>query len=178
MWCWLNANAGGVQAIAALGTLLLTLILAGVSYWYARLTRSALKIAGEQFDRQWRPQLGVSLEYVPQYVARLTIHNISNCSVVITGVLLKAADDNRKAVSYVVNQPVDAHSRETLDIARQVVDAIQAQSHVNDGQRKVLLGVNFEALGYIGSVAYLEYAIRVAQGQIVEIITVDAVPKL
>ena len=121
MWCWLNANAGGLQAVASICTLLLTFVLAGVTYWYAQLTRSSLKLAREQFDRQWQPQLGISLEYVPQFGARLTIHNISSCSLVITGVLLQAADDDRKAVSYLVNQPVDAHSKETLNVGRQLV---------------------------------------------------------
>ena len=31
-------------SIAAIGTLLITLVLAGVSYWYAQLTRSSLTI--------------------------------------------------------------------------------------------------------------------------------------
>lgn len=76
MWPWLNANAAAIQALAALGTLLLTLVLAFVTYWYTRLTEATLSISREQFDRQWRAQLGISLEYVAQYAARLAIHNI------------------------------------------------------------------------------------------------------
>jgi hypothetical protein len=178
MWCWLNANAGGVQAVAAICTLLLTLVLAGITYWYAQLTRSSLKIAKEQFDRQWLPQLGISLEYVPQFHAKLTIHNISNCSLVITGVLLQATDGDRKAISYLVNQPVDAHSKEALNIELQLVDAIRSQSHKDTDQLKVSLGVDYEAMGFIGRVAYLEYAVRIAQSQVVEIVALNVVPKV
>jgi hypothetical protein len=177
MWCWLNANAGGVQAVAALGTFLLTVVLAGVSYWYARLTERSLAIARQQFDRQWRPQLGISLEYVAPLVARLALHNISNCSVVITGVLLKATDDNQPGVSYAANQPLDAHGKETLDVARYLVDVIRLQSREENSQRRVWLGVNYEALGTIGGIAYLQYSVRVSQGQVVEIFPIDVVPK-
>jgi hypothetical protein len=178
MWSWLNANSGAVQGLAALGTLFLTEVLAGITFWYARLTRSALAISKEQFDRHWRPQLGISLEYVAQYKANLTIRNISNCSVVITGVLLRVSDDSRPAVSYLVNQPVDAHSKEVVDIAGFVVDAIRSHSHMDNDHRKLLVGVDYEALGFIGRIAFLEYAVRISQAQVAEIAALDVVPKL
>jgi len=178
MWHWLNSNAGGVQAVAAVGTLLLTLVLAGVSYWYAQLTRSSLEVAKEQLKRQWRPQLGVSLEYIPQFLAHLVVHNISNCSVVITGILLKTTNDDRQASSIVVNLSVDAHSKETINIAKYLVDALRTQAGIEDGAGKVFLGVDYEALGYIGRHAYLQYEVRLAHGNVVEVIAVDVIPKL
>jgi hypothetical protein len=178
MWCWLNANGHAVQALAALGTLLLTLVLAGITFWYARLTQTALAITKQQFDRQWRPQLGIGVEYVAQYQANLIIRNISNCSVVVTGVLLRVADDSREAVSYLVNQPVDAHSKEVVDIAGFVVDAIRSHSHIDNDQKKLLVGIDYEALGSIGRIAFLEYAVRIFQAQVVEIVALDVVPKL
>src|SRR5260370_37571402 len=128
MWEWRECHAAGVQAMAAIGTLLLTLALAGVSYWYARLTRSSLAIAKRQFDRQWQPQLAVGLEYAPPFVANLVIHNISNCSVVITGVLIKAVEDGRQPTSYLVHHPVDSHTKGSINIANQLMDAIRSQT--------------------------------------------------
>jgi hypothetical protein len=81
--------------------------------------------------------IGVSLEYIPQFLAHLVVHNISNCSVVITGILLKTTNDDRQASSFVVN--LDAHSKETINIAKYLVDALGTEAGIQDGAGKVFL---------------------------------------
>ena len=91
---------------------------------------------------------------------------------------LQVAGHGRQATSYLVNQPVDAHGKEIVDIARSVVDIIRSHSQLDKDQLKLWVGIDYEALGFIGRIAFLEYNVRIFQTQVVEIIALDVVPKL
>jgi hypothetical protein len=179
LWTWLNGNSGAVQAIAAMVTGLLTLVLAGITWWYVRLTNASLALAREQFERQWRPFIAIKFVYLAPYKVELVVHNFGNSSVVVSGVLVWPQDvADEKPGNYLIDQPVDTHQKERVPIDNFLVDALKPNAGATERFAQVKLGVDYYALGSIGRVAYVKYAIRIAHNQVTEVIPITVVPTL
>ena len=73
---------------------------------------------------------------------------------------------------------MDAHSKETINIANDLADVLRTQAAIQDGVGKVFLGADFDSLGHIGRHGYLQYEVRLAHGHVAEVTAVDVVPKL
>ena len=58
---WLNRNAGGLQAITAMIIAIFTLVLIGVTWWYAYLTKKMAATLREQLVASFQPNIGLTL---------------------------------------------------------------------------------------------------------------------
>ena len=58
---WLNQNAGGVQAIMAIIIGVLTAVLIGVTWWYAKLTRGMALTLEQQLAASFHPDIEMTL---------------------------------------------------------------------------------------------------------------------
>jgi hypothetical protein len=58
---WLNENAAGVQTITAIVIALLTFALVGVTWWYAKLTKSMALTLREQLAASFQPNVEMTL---------------------------------------------------------------------------------------------------------------------
>ena len=58
---WFNENAAGVQAITAIVIVVLTFALVGVTWWYARLTKSMALTLREQLAASFQPNVEIAL---------------------------------------------------------------------------------------------------------------------
>ena len=84
---WLNQNAGAVQAISAAITLILTAVLVGTTFWYTQTTRQALRLAQNQFEREWKPDLrAVNICRPDVATTFLEVGNLSKATALITAV--------------------------------------------------------------------------------------------
>jgi hypothetical protein len=62
MWKWLNDNAGAVQAVTALAIMVLTAVLGGVTYWYAKLTQRMALTLEQQLVASFYPDVELVLK--------------------------------------------------------------------------------------------------------------------
>jgi hypothetical protein len=75
---WLNLNSGAVQALCAIGILVLTAALVCATIWYARLTRRAVALTTQQFERDWSPDLRIAdIQYSGSGLVNLRIANLA-----------------------------------------------------------------------------------------------------
>ena len=58
---WLNENAAGLQAITAIVIVVLTFVLVGVTWWYAKLTKSMAQTLREQLAASFQPNVEMTL---------------------------------------------------------------------------------------------------------------------
>jgi hypothetical protein len=87
---WLNQNAGAVQALCAVITVLLTVVLAGATIWYARLTSTLNHTAQRQLSAMLFPNLELSLSSSGSQGARGSHHEI--------GVSLQVSNKGQQSV--------------------------------------------------------------------------------
>lgn len=75
---WLNLNSAAVQALCAIGILLLTAALVCATIWYARLTGKAVALTTEQLQRDWSPDLRIAdIQYIGNGHVNLRIANLA-----------------------------------------------------------------------------------------------------
>ena len=170
MWQWANSNAGALGAVAAFGTLILIVALAGV-VGHRYLTKKSPPLARQGLGPNAQPQLTMHLEYRPRFIATLTVENKSSCSAVVTGILIKTKSGEK--LNYAVHYPVSAHSKNKVDIAAFLVDATSAEHPTLEIKTNILLGVEYTAMREHGMAGYLEYAVRVSQSRVVEIVAIS-----
>lgn len=81
---WLNVNAGAVQGIATVVLVLITLVYAAITFWYARVSEQALQENRRQFSEEWKPLLYVEVDpNRPDGSLDLAIVNVGRSSVVV-----------------------------------------------------------------------------------------------
>ena len=75
---WLNNDATAVQALAAVGTLVLTCFLVWATLRYVRLTSESLNLARIQVGRDWNPDLRITdVQRVGSGLVHLHIANMA-----------------------------------------------------------------------------------------------------
>jgi hypothetical protein len=74
MW-WLNQNAGAVQALSAAVTVMLTVVLAVTTIWYARLTYKSIRLNEYQLAAEYLPFLTVQLKFTSEKEATIRLRN-------------------------------------------------------------------------------------------------------
>lgn len=73
---WLNQSAGAVRALCAVATVILTVVLAGATIWYARLTSTLNQTAQRQLSAMLFPNLEISISSSGSQGARGAHHQI------------------------------------------------------------------------------------------------------
>ncbi len=68
MWCWLNTNAGAIQGISAALTVVVTAVLAWITWRYVRLTNTLVASTQKQFQLT---QKQFHAAYLPQLTLRV-----------------------------------------------------------------------------------------------------------
>lgn len=92
---WLNQNAAAVQALAAVAVALLTIALVVVTGVYARITRGALQLSRQQFEKQWKPDLRImATPELPQGRVKLEMFNMAIHSALVTHLVLEFGEGN------------------------------------------------------------------------------------
>lgn len=175
---WLNSNTGAIQALSSLGMLLVTVVLTGATLAYVYLTNRMLKVSQSNFERHWKPNVGLKLEYVPPYQCMITIHNIGNAGIFVTAILLGVAREESRVARYAVHQPVAAGSKESIEGAKYVLEQVKVPAGRPESVERILVGLEYHGEGVIGMVGYCEYSARVSGGRVVEILPIDTTPRL
>ena len=173
---WLNHNQGAIQAFSSVAIMLLTAVIAFATWKYARLTQGLLALSKQQFQRQWQPLLEFELSKADPHRAELKLLNMGSNPIVVTELLVKA-NRNNPSTSYPLHEPVQTHGGDRLvDIAPQLVKAIEVPPGKRERSRVLLIGVGYEATGYIGMRGYIEYSVRVLNGYVEELVQMTKTP--
>jgi len=176
----LEALAAAVQALAAAAIVGLTwkIVCVTKAYTehtkkYTELTASAVALTKQQFDREWLPQLHISLTLTtmvaPQPpVPRLIVHNLSKPSVVITRLFL-ATDEQANIKSFPVDFPVmGLNTAESEDITPYVRNLITSVSHEQRWSGVLKINVGFSVANIPRPGEWVAYQVTTNNGYITE----------
>ena len=116
---WLDAHSG--TAIV-----LLTVLLVFATISSSRSTRKALRLAKEQFDREWKPELGIHLGMVDGQTLHLVVGNLSRAAAWIeTLYLLPRGFADEKAYLGTIRGVVGGGATTKFDICREVFTCLR-----------------------------------------------------
>lgn len=120
---WLNQNAGAMQALFALGILVLTVALVGITAWYARTTDEALKLSRELSERQWRPDVHTEVDRD----FSLLVVNLAKPTAFVKSLNMGLSkEDQNKILMRPVNKLLTGGSSCNLPLMSQFVDMIKS----------------------------------------------------
>lgn len=91
---------------ATIVTTLLSLVLARATLRYVDAADKGLKLAREQFDREWSPELHVRLERVSSTDAKIIVTNLGKTSVLLQLLQLRQISHATPFERYFLNEPV------------------------------------------------------------------------
>ena len=166
--------SAAVQALTAIAIGVLTLRLVRSTDRYARTTDQSLRLAQQQFalteqqfERQWVPQLHISLLADGQS-SRLRVLNLSQVSVVITNVAI-GTDEDEAVEPYHLDMPVSgSEANESGDITELIRRSVDRHVRNNVWAGTLRLRTTFYVAGIARPSDWTLYQIRLENGRITE----------
>jgi hypothetical protein len=164
----LDVHAPAVQALAALLTLMVTAVLAWISYRYMTATDAALKLNREQFEREWTP--GIHLRPVGGLVVPgLEFSNLGRMAVVVTTLLLQLPDASPRVFTAHLPRPFPLlpGGRDSLPVSGFINESTAALGLTTTGTLRLLLKANYTTLGRERETEWLNFSAEVSNGAMV-----------
>jgi hypothetical protein len=131
---WLDCHAGAIQAVSAVGILVLTFLLAATTVRYANATDEALTLSRTQFGEMTRVEVYLRLRTVPKipgellpirYLAKLEMANLSGRGIWWDGITVTATVGITKSDPVVrpVEKIIPAYEARDIDCSKVFHDA-------------------------------------------------------
>ncbi len=90
---WLSQYALAIQAVAAVGILLLTCALVWATWRYASRTKEALELARKQFEEEWRLDLHLDVRRFSGDDVSVRVTNLARRAVLLKGVKIRVGTE-------------------------------------------------------------------------------------
>ena len=117
MWEWAKDRAVLITAVSALATILLTIFNIVMGLWTAGTARKNLKLAREQFSRQWHPKLHAEVFSHAAYTHAFRITNLGKVAVVLNSIVLRRALVTNAAIEeFSLEHVVEAESSNIIPV--------------------------------------------------------------
>lgn len=137
----IQAGAAIIQAVAAGLIAYLTWRLAQSTHNYATLTRQSLELTRTQFEREWQPNLHLTL-FREELAVKLRVVNLSRNAVVVTRLFIQI-DGNEERTEFDLDIPLQGLAqRESGDLNGQIWQAVlpYVQEYAWSGVLKLSVG--------------------------------------
>ena len=122
---WFNQYAAAIQALAALGVVLLTAFLVWATLRYANLTAQSLQLTRDQFERQWHVDIRLTLLKESPRVAALQITNLSVPPAFLQNLTVRVnGEPPSQETNYPLNKLIAGTHSESIDIYEQLIKSL------------------------------------------------------
>ena len=153
-----------VPVAATIVTTLLSLVLARATLRYVDAADKGLKLAREQFDREWSPELHVRLERVSTTDARIIVTNLGKTSVLLQLLQLRQISHATPFERYFLNEPVVGGTTWTEHVGERLLGVTS-----EDFEGTLSASVTFYASGRMFRSDWFRFKVQICDGKFFQI---------
>jgi len=153
-----------VPVAATIVTTLLSLVLARATLRYVDAADKGLKLAREQFDREWSPELHVRLERVSTTDAKIIVTNLGKTSVLLQLLQLRQISHATPFERYFLNEPVVGGTTWTEHVGERLVGVTG-----EDFEGTLSASVTFYASGRMFRSDWFRFKVQICDGKFFQI---------
>src|SRR5262249_53536835 len=148
-----------VPVAATVVTTLLSLVLARATLRYVDAADKSLKLAREQFDREWSPELHVRLERISTTDAKIIVTNLGKSSVLLQLLQLRQISHAAPFERCFLNEPVVGGMTWTEHVGDRLLGVTE-----DDFEGTISASVTFYASGRMFRSDWFRFKIQVCDG--------------
>src|SRR5262249_25491242 len=153
-----------VPVAATIVTTLLSLVLARATLRYVDAADKGLKLAREQFDREWSPELHVRLERVSTTDAKIIVTNLGKTSVLLQLLPARPIPHATPFQRYFLNEPVVGGTTWTEHVGERLVGLTG-----EDFEGTLSASVTFYASGRMFRSDWFRFKVQICDGKFFQI---------
>ena len=160
-----------IPVAATVVTTLLSLVLARATLRYVDAADKSLKLAREQFDREWSPELHVRLERISTTDAKIIVTNLGKSSVLLQLLQLRQISHAAPFERCFLNEPIVGGMTWTEHVGDRLLGVTD-----DDFEGTISASVTFYASGRMFRSDWFRFKIQVCDGKFfqIEAITMPA----
>ena len=153
-----------IPVAATVVTTLLSLVLARATLRYVDAADKGLKLAREQFDREWSPELHVRLERITTTDAKIIVTNLGKSSVLLQLLQLRQISHATPFERFFLNEPVVGGMTWTEHVGDRLLGVTG-----DDFEGTISASITFYASGRMFRSDWFRFKVQVCDGKFFQI---------